>query len=144
MVFRVDTVITQHFKVLFRDVNNETFDEVHSRNTFSDSKLIFMSCVVEGYIVSVIVINAGGGNDRATKVSADVLDGDIGGTGIGLGSHIKTFRMEGIHVVFDLAKGRSQPEGEFIQKDLTERITKEGIVEMLDRTPWGDVTGPAF
>ena len=144
MVFRIDTVITQHFKVLFGDVNNESFDEVHSRDAFRNRKVIFVPGIVESHEVSVIVINTGSGNDRTAQISADVFDGNIGSAEIGFCSHIETFRMKSIHVVFNFAKGRSQSKGKLIQKDFAECIAEKSIVEMLDRTPRSDVTGTAF
>ena len=40
--------IPDHLKMLFRDVTNEAFDEVHGGNGFGDKLVILVTIVVEG------------------------------------------------------------------------------------------------
>ena len=67
--------IPDHLKMLFRDVTNEAFDEVHGGNGFGDKLVILVTSVVEGagIIHLVVGINTGSSNDRAPKISADVF-----------------------------------------------------------------------
>lgn len=58
VVFGIDAVVTQHFKVFFRDVNNESFNEVEGGNTLFDGLVVFVAGVVKSNIFSIIFINA--------------------------------------------------------------------------------------
>lgn len=52
-----------------------------------------MTIVVEGNGVTIIGINAGGGNDGSSKISTDVFDDRIRGTVFGFGINVKSIFM---------------------------------------------------
>jgi len=74
VTFGVNTIITNHFKVRFGDVNNELFDELHSGYGFSNKLVVLMPFVVESNVFAVVIINARSGDNGATEVSANVFD----------------------------------------------------------------------
>ena len=57
MMLGIDAVVTKHFKVFFRDMNNKTFNEIESGNALLYSLIIFVSGVMEGNIFSIIFVN---------------------------------------------------------------------------------------
>lgn len=36
MMFGIDAIVTEHFEMFFRDVNNKTLYEIQSRNSFGN------------------------------------------------------------------------------------------------------------
>lgn len=72
----IDTVIADHFKVFFRDVAHEPFDEVHGRNGFMNKDIIFVSVVVKGNGISSLVIgvDTGRGNHGTAEITADIVE----------------------------------------------------------------------
>ena len=97
MMFCVYPIVAKHFEMFFRDVDNQFLDEVQSRNSFSNSFVVFVSGVMKGYIFTVIIINTGCGNNRSAEVSADVFNGDIRSAETWLCTNIKTigvFRIQ--------------------------------------------------
>lgn len=100
IVFCINAIIADHLKVLVRDMYNQTFDKVDNGNTFRDDFMVLMALIVKCHGISVIVINPGSGNDGSAQVSADIFNGDIRGTQIGVGSDIKTIRMVFVNLVF--------------------------------------------
>ena len=106
-MFCVDTVISKHFKMFFRNVNDESFDEIQSRNTFGDCLIVFMSSVMKGYSITVIIIDAGSGDDRTTKITTNIFDCDIWGAKIRFGTNIKAIGMVFVNIIFNFAKRRA-------------------------------------
>lgn len=144
MVTGVETIVTQHFEMLFRDMNNQPFYKVKGRNTFRNILIVFMSCVVKGNVIAIIFVNTGSGNNRTTEISADIFNSDIGSTEIWFGSDIKAVGMESVHPVFDFAEGWTEFLCESFEKDFSEGIAQKGIVEMFNRPPWSNITGTAL
>jgi len=58
-MFFIYPIVAKHFEMFFRDVDNQFLDEVQSRNSFSNSFVVFVSGVMKGYIFTVIIINTG-------------------------------------------------------------------------------------
>ena len=74
MMLCIYPIVAEHLEMFFGDVDNQFFDEVQSRNGFSNRFVIFVSGVMEGYIITIIIINTRCGNDRsAEKPSACLL-----------------------------------------------------------------------
>ena len=48
MMFCIYPLVAKHFEMFFRDVDNQFFDEVQSRNGFSNSLVVFVSGVMKG------------------------------------------------------------------------------------------------
>ena len=45
MMFCIYPIVAKHFEMFFRDVDNQFLDEVQSRNSFSNSFVVFVSGV---------------------------------------------------------------------------------------------------
>ena len=71
----IKPAIADHFKVLFRDMPDQTFDEIHCGNGFLDVFIIFMTVVMKcnGAGILIIAVNSGCGNDWAPKITSDVF-----------------------------------------------------------------------
>ena len=71
----INTIIPDHFEVLFWYVADQSFNEIHGRDGFNHIFFIFVPVVMEsdGIIFPVIRINAGCSNDRTPQVPADVF-----------------------------------------------------------------------
>lgn len=85
----IKAAVTNHLKMFFRDMPDELLDKFNSRESLFYIGIIFMAVVMESNILPVIMINAGGGNNRPAKVSADIFDNDIRVTFVRLGINIK-------------------------------------------------------
>ena len=73
----IKAAITDHLEMFFRDVPDKAFDKIHDRNGFLNVLIIFVTIVMERDKITGIRIDPGSGNDRPSKVSADVFNGDI-------------------------------------------------------------------
>ena len=104
MMFCVYPIVAKHFEMFFRDVDNQFLDEVQSRNSFSNSFVVFVSGVMKGYIFTVIIINTGCGNNRSAKISADIFNSDIRSAEIWLCTNIKSMSVFGVHFIFNFTK----------------------------------------
>ena len=93
---------------------------------------------------SIVFINTGGGNDRTSKVSADVLRNNFGITFIGLCVNIKTVFMVFITGSLYFLEGRTKMRFQFIQESGAESVPKIGIVEIFHIPPEAVITVPAF
>lgn len=140
----IDAVVTQHFKLFFRDVSDKPYDEIHDRNTFCNSFVVFVSGVMEGYIFTIVVVNARRSNHRTAKISADILDSDGRSTKVRLGTDIKAIRMVSVNFVFHSAERRTKFQGQFFEKDFSESVAKKGKIKVFYRTPWSKITGAAL
>lgn len=98
---RIDAAITNHFEMLFRDMADQAFDEIDSWNRFLDILVILMTVIVKSNGLSVIAVNSGGGDGRATEVTADIFYNGLRITFVGLGIDIKTVFVVGITGSFD-------------------------------------------
>ena len=77
MVFCINAVVADHFKVPVRDMYDQPFDKVNGRDAFCDCFMILMALIMERHEITVIGINPGSSNNRSPKVSDDVFNGDI-------------------------------------------------------------------
>ena len=144
MVFCIDTIIAKHLKVFFRDMYNEPFNKIEGRNTFFDGFVIFVSGVMESDIITIVFINAGSSNNRTPQVSADIFDGNVRGTEIGLGPDIESVSVIFINVILYFTERRSDGCSHLIEKDFAKGITQKSIVKMFDRSPGSNVAGTTF
>lgn len=140
----IDAVITKHFEMLFGDVDNKSLNEIESRNRFNNGFVIFVPCVMKGYIFAIIVINTGSGNNGSFELSADIFNGDVRSTKIRLCTNIKTISMFGIHFVFNTTEGRTEPSSKFVKEDFAKSITKKSIIKMFYRSPGSDAACATF
>ncbi len=63
--------------------------EINGRKGLFDKRIVFMPAVVEGYIVTIIGINSGKGNDGSAQITPDVFDNGIRTAEIGFGINVK-------------------------------------------------------
>lgn len=99
MVFCINAVVADHFKVLVRDMYNQAFDKVGDGETFRDRFMILMTLIMERHGISIIGINPGSSNDRSSKVSADVFNGNIRRTQVRFVSNIKAIGMVFVNLI---------------------------------------------
>ena len=69
----INTAVADHFIMLFRYMADQTLDKFHHRNGFFHIFVILMTVVMEFDKIAVIAVNAGSGDDGATKIAADVF-----------------------------------------------------------------------
>ena len=76
--------------MFFRDVADETFYEIHDRQSFLHILVIFMAVIVESNGISIIPVNPGCGYDGSAKITANIFRNDFWIAEIGLGIDIET------------------------------------------------------
>lgn len=111
----VKAVISGHFEIFFRDVLYQQFDEFDGRKGYRNKAVIFMPVIVEAYGVAVIGIDPGKGDDRATKVAANIFDDGFRVAEIGFGINIKTVFVFLINLRLCLFKRRADTLFQFVQ-----------------------------
>ena len=144
MVLCINAIVSDHFKMLVRDMYNQAFDKVNGGDAFGYSFMVLMALIVEGHRSPIIGINPGSGNDGPAQISADIFNSDIRGARIGFGPDIKPIGMVFVNLVFKFLKRRSQFKGELLQKDFTESQAQEAIIKMSMRAPGSEVNSPAL
>ena len=123
---------------------DESLHKVENRNTFCDGFIVFVARVMKGNGIAVITVNPRSGDNRSAEISADILDGDVGGAEIRFCTDIETIGMILVNVIFDLAERRPDSLGHLFEKDFPESVPKESIIEVLNRPPGREVAGAAF
>ena len=74
MVFCINAVVADHFKVPVRDMYDQPFDKVNGRDAFCDCFMVLMALIMERHTIPVIGINPGSGNDGPAQISADIFN----------------------------------------------------------------------
>ena len=92
-VTRVNAAITDHLIMLFWDVSDEAADELHSGDRFFHVFTIFVAVVMEGNKAPIVAVDPGSGDDRASKIAADIFDHCFWVAFVRLGIDIKTIFM---------------------------------------------------
>lgn len=131
----IESVITGHLEVLFRYMLDKQRNEVHYGNRFFNVGIVFMLIVVEGHVFTVIRINAGGGNDRTSKVAADVFYNSVNVAEIGFGIDIETVFVLFVNGSFCFFERRTDTFFQFMQECSLESFTKIGVVKVLNDPP---------
>lgn len=133
----IDTVITDHLKVFFRDVSDEPFDEVHGRNGLMDKDIIFVSVVVEcnGISKLVIGVDTGSCNHGTAEIAADIVENSRGIALIAFSVNVEAILGVAVNAGFQTFEFGRELLLEEIQKDSLEGIAEESIVEVCNRTP---------
>lgn len=124
-----------HFEILLRDMLDQEFDEVNSGQCFPDKRIIFVPVVVEGYIVTVIRINPGKGNDRPAQVAVDIFDNGFRIAKIGFGINVKAVFVFVVDFSFGLLKRRADAFFQSVEQDSLERFTEVRVVEIFYSAP---------
>ena len=107
MMFCINPIVTNHFEVLVRDMNNQAFYKVNDGEAFCNRLMILMPGVMKCHGVTIIRINSGGSNNRSSEISADILNGDIRRAEIGFGTDIK-IRVILVNLVFKFKERRTE------------------------------------
>ena len=97
----IKAAITDHLEMFFRDVPDKAFDKIHDRNGFLNVLIIFVTIVMERDKITGIRIDPGSGNDRATKIPANIFGNNLRVTTVGLGINIEAVFM------FQITTGRN-------------------------------------
>ena len=108
MVFCINAVVADHFKVPVRDMYDQPFDKVNGRDAFCDCFMVLMALIMERHTIPVIGINPGSGNDRSSKISADVFNGDCKDTMSVVAGNEFTGHTKEAFLVIHVATGRTE------------------------------------
>ncbi len=131
----VKAVIACHFKILFWDMLDKQLNKINSRKSLFDERIIFMSVIMEGYVIPIVRINSGKGDDRASKVTADIIDNGFGVAEIRLCVNIKTIFVFMVYISFCFFKRGADMLFQFIEQDSQKGFTEVGIIEIFHSAP---------
>lgn len=96
MMFGINAIVTYHFEMLVRDMNDQAFDKVNGRDAFGNRFVIFMPLIMKSNQFTIIGIDSGSGNHRAAQISADVFNCNIGRAEVWLSPDIKAMEWSDI------------------------------------------------
>ncbi len=130
--------------MFFRDVSDETFYEIHNRQSFFHILFIFVTVIVESNGISVIPVNPGSGNYWPAKIAADVFSHYFRIAKIGFCIDIEALFVLTVTLRFYFFKRRSDPVFQFIEKGSAERITEIVEVKVFHMTPEAVITVTTF
>ena len=131
----IDAAITDHFIVLFRDMPDEPFYEIHNRNGFFHIFVIFVPIVVESNKIAVIFVNPRCGDHGTPEIAANIFDGCLGVAFVGFCIYVETFFVLLVTTGLDFFKGGSDHGFHFVKQGSAKGIAKEGIVKIIDVAP---------
>jgi len=140
----IKTTIPDHFIMLFRDMSDETLYEFHNRDSFFHIGIIFMSVVMKGNKVTIILIDSGGGNDRPAKIASNIFYDVFWIAFVWLSIDIEAMFVFPVTLSFYLFKGRADLRFQFIKESGTESITEKSVVKMIHVTPGTVIAVAAF
>ena len=140
----IEPVITSHLEMFFGDMLYEKGDEIQYRNCFFYIGIILVFIVVEGHIITIVRINAGGGNNRASEVTADVFYDRVSVAEVGLGINIETIFILFINGRFSLFKRRTDMGLKLVKESGLKGFTQISIVEMFNDSPEAIIRETAF
>lgn len=140
----IQSAISNHFKVFFRDMGKESFDEINSGDSFLDVFIIFMTIVMKSNRIPIIAVYSGGCDNGTSKVTTDIFDGCVRIAEVRFGINVETMFMVAVTFGFDLFKRRTDDRFYFVQECGAEGVTKESIVKVSDMTPETIITKATF
>ncbi len=140
----IETVITGHFEMLFRYMLDKQGNKVHGRERFFHVGIVFVFIVVEGHIFPIIGIDAGGSNNRAAEITADVFYNRVSVAEIWFGIDIETIFIFFVNGGFCFFERRTDTVFQFIQEGGLERFAEISIVEMFYNFPEAVIREGAF
>ena len=74
----IDSVVTHHFEMLFRNMAYEFFDKIVDVKRFCYKFVVFVPVVVKCYVLTVIGFYSGRSNNRSAEISTDIFDNLVG------------------------------------------------------------------
>ena len=140
----IESAIANHFKMFFRDMANQFFDEIDGREGFPDIFTIFMAVVVESDRISIIGINPGSSNHRSSKITADVFYHSPRIAEIRFRIDIETMFVFSVTERFDFFKRRTNDRFHFIEESGPESIAEIGVVKVMHMPPETIIAIAAF
>ena len=110
----IDTIITDHFEILFWDVLNETFHEFEGRDGFFNVFVILVPVVMESDHFAIVFVYTFCCDDGAAKIAANVLSNCIRVTLTWFCINIKAIFMFSVDKRFGGFKRRTDVRQHFI------------------------------
>lgn len=117
--------------MLFRYMLDKQGNEIHDRDSFFHIGIILVLIVVKGHIFAIIGVNAGGGNDRTPKVTADVFYDSAGAAEIRFGIDIEAVFVFFVNGSLRLFERRTDTLFQFIQEGSLKSLAQIGVVKVL-------------
>ena len=130
--------------MFFWNVTDQSFDEIHNRESFFHICVIFVAVVVKRNRISVIAVNPGCSDYRPAKIAADIFGNDFGITKIGFGIDIEAVFMLGVAFRFYRFKRRSDLVFHLVEESSTEGVTEILVIKVFDMTPEAVITVTAY
>lgn len=130
----INTVVTNHFKMLFRDMPNQSFDKVENGNSFEDELIVFVTIVVKSNKVTVILVDTRSRNNRTAEIMTDVFQNGIRFTLVRFRINIESV------FAFSVASGLNPFKRGIkmflhkIKENGTEGISQKFVIKMSDKT----------
>lgn len=81
--FGIKAIVTKHMEMLFRDMDDQFFDEFGGAFSNGDLFIVLMALVAVGDIGAVISGDAGLGHDGPSDVADDVMNDSVSGAKVG-------------------------------------------------------------
>ena len=131
----IDAVISDHFKMFLRDVLYQPFDEIKGRDSLGNKLVILMPVIVESDHFTIIGINAGGGNNRSSEISADIFDDMFRIAFLGFGINIETIFLIGVDGSLNFFEGVADAGMKFIEQGGLKRVTEKNVVKVRLSSP---------
>ncbi len=75
--FCIKTIVTEHIKILFRDMDDQFFDEFTGAFCNSNFFIILMTLIPVGHISTVIGSDAGLSHNRSSNVTDDIINNSL-------------------------------------------------------------------
>ena len=70
----IKAIVPCHFEIFFRYVLDEQLNKINRRKRSPDERIVFVFVVMKGNIIAIVRINSGKGDNRSSKVTADIFD----------------------------------------------------------------------
>ncbi len=130
--------------MFFWNVTDQSFDEIHNRESFFHICVIFVAVVVKRKRISVIVVNPGYSDNRPAKIAANIFGDYFRVTEVWFGVDIEAVFVLAVAFCFHLFERRSDLVFKFIEKSSPESITEIIVVKMFYMTSEAIITVTTF
>ena len=131
----IETIVSGHFKMFFRDVLDQKFYKIQCRKRFFNVCIILVSVVMESDEITIIGINPGSSNHRAAQITGDIFHDGIRVTEIRFCIDIETIFVLIIDGSFDLFKRGADMFFHFTQQSSLESFAQIRIMEVINISP---------
>lgn len=118
----IESIVTDHLEVFFRDMPDQPLNKFESGNGFLNISFIFMAVIVKSNQIAIITVNAGGSDDRAAEIAANVFENITRFALSGFGKHIEAIFVIEEDRGFDFLEGITKAGMKFIQESRLEGI----------------------